>query len=257
MTCRRSSAVARCSVHPLRRLVTPAPVRTVSAASAASGPTQPAPTPSSACLSAERLSLGWGARREAKRSVMAAVAIVLAVVLAGCGVSAPVPSPSASAEVDLVAARRAAGIADCPQPAGEPVEGGLPELGLDCLGGDVTVALGALRGPTVINLWAQWCLPCRQEAPVLAAFDEARDDVNLLGINYDDPEPDWAIEFARRAEWTWPQLADPGKTVQGPLEIPGIPVSLLLDADGRIVARHHGAFDDLAQLTTWVDEGLA
>ena len=92
---------------------------------------------------------------------------------------------------------------------------------------------------------------------MLAAFDAARDDVSLLGINYDDPEPDWAIEFARLAGWTWPQLADPDQTVQAPLGIPGIPVSLLLDADGRIVARHHGAFDELDELTTWVDEGLA
>ncbi len=184
------------------------------------------------------------------------VSAVLAALLAGCSAVVP-PSPSPSPAVDLVAARRAAGIADCPQPVGEPVENGLPDLALECLGGDVTVSLSALRGPMVINLWAQWCLPCRQEAPVLAAFDAARGDVSLLGLNYDDPEPDWAIEFARLAGWTWPQLADPDKTVQAPLGIPGIPVSLLLDADGRIVARHHGAFSDLDELTTWVDEGLA
>lgn len=184
--------------------------------------------------------------------------VVLAVLLAGCSAVVPAepPTPTPS-ETDLVAARRAAGIDDCPQPAGEPVENGLPDLTLECLGGDVTVALGALRGPMVINLWAQWCLPCRQEAPVLAAFATARDDVSLLGINYDDPEPDWAIEFARLVGWTWPQLADPDKTLRAPLGIPGIPVSLLLDSEGRIAARHFGAFDDLEQLTSWVDEGLA
>ncbi len=178
----------------------------------------------------------------------------LAVLLAGC--SAVVPAPSPSPTVDLVAARRAAGIEECPQPSGEAVAEGLPDLTLDCLGGDVTVSLGAVRGPMVVNLWAQWCLPCRQEAPVLAAFDAARDDVGLLGINYDDPEPDWAIEFARLSGWTWPQLADPDKTIQAPLGIPGLPTSLLLDADGRVAARHYGAFDDLDELTTWVDEGL-
>ena len=182
---------------------------------------------------------------------------LVAALIVGCSTVVPADSPTPTPDVDLVAARRAAGIADCPQPAGEPVEDGLPEVALECLGGDVTVPLGALRGPMVINLWAQWCLPCRQEAPVLAAFDESRDDVSLLGINYDDPEPDWAIEFARLAGWAWPQLADPDKTVQAPLGIPGIPVSLLLDAEGRIVARHHGAFADVGQLTTWVDEGLS
>lgn len=177
----------------------------------------------------------------------------LVTLLAGCAPSAVVPSPDA----ELIAARRAAGIADCPQPSGEPVADGLPDLALECLGGDTTVSLAALRGPMVINLWAQWCLPCRQEAPVLAAFDTARDDVALLGINYDDPQPDWAIEFAELSGWTWPQLSDPEKTVEAPLQLPGIPISLLLNADGQVVARHAGAFSDLAELTDWVDQGLA
>jgi thiol-disulfide isomerase/thioredoxin len=180
--------------------------------------------------------------------------VLLAMLLAGC--SAIVPTTSPTPGTDLVAARRAAGIQDCPQPVGEAVTGGMPELTLDCLGGDATVSLAALRGPMLINLWAQWCLPCRQEAPVLAAFDAARDDVGVLGINYDDPEPDWAIEFARLSGWTWPQLADPDKTIQAPVGVPGIPVTLLLDAEGRIVTRHSGAFTDLDELSAWVDEGL-
>ena len=221
----------------------------------------------SATLRVERSTQGSGSRREGWRPgwegwrsvgrLRGVASAVLVVLLAGCSAVVPASSTPTSPEGELVAARRAAGIEDCPQPVAEPVEEGLPEMTLECLGGDVTVSLGALRGPMVINLWAQWCLPCRQEAPVLAAFDAARDDVSLLGINYDDPEPDWAIEFARLAGWTWPQLADPDQTVQAPLGIPGIPVSLLLDADGRIVARHHGAFDELDELTTWVDEGLA
>ncbi|MGC3954668.1 MAG: TlpA disulfide reductase family protein [Propionicimonas sp.] len=191
--------------------------------------------------------------------VAGVVLAALTVLPAGCTAVVPgtSPSPSVSPSVDLVAARRAAGIEDCPQPTGEPVPDGLPDLTLDCLGGDATVPLGALRGPLLINLWAQWCLPCRQEAPVLAAFDAARDDVGVLGINYDDPEPDWAIEFARISGWTWPQLADPDKTIRASLGIPGLPVTLLLDADGRIVRRHFGAFEDLDQLSGWVDEGLA
>lgn len=185
-----------------------------------------------------------------------AAAVLVAVAATGCAVPAP-PSGPATPEVDLVAARRAAGIQECPQPTAEPVANGLPEVELDCLGGDSTVALSALRGPLVINLWAQWCLPCRQEAPVLRAFHEAHgEDVGLLGIDYNDPQPALAIEFAQLVGWTWPQLADPEKTTEVPLGLPGIPMSLLVDGDGRLVARHAGAFKDLAELEAWVAEGL-
>ena len=186
---------------------------------------------------------------------LAAAALVVA--LASACAPAPQAAPSGTPQADLVEARRAAGIADCPQPAGEPVAGGLPELELECLGGDSAVTLSALRGPLVINLWAQWCLPCRQEAPVLRDFQaEHGDEVALLGIDYNDPQPGLAIEFAQLAGWTWPQLADPEKTTEVPLGLPGIPVSLLVDADGRVVARHAGAFTDLAELEAWVDEGI-
>lgn len=209
---------------------------------------------STAGRGAERSSLRRDAR-PGSRVGAGAVGVVL-VLLAGCTPDVPVATP-APTHTDLVAARRAAGIADCPQPVGEPVTDGLPDLTLDCLGGDVTVPLAALRGPLLINLWAQWCLPCRQEAPVLAEFAAAREDVAVLGINYDDPEPDWAIEFARISGWAWPQLADPDKTIQASLGVPGIPISLLLDEEGRIAARHSGAFTDLDELTAWVDQGLA
>ena len=88
------------------------------------------------------------------------------------------PTPTSSAEVDLVAARRAAGIEDCPQPAGEPIEDGLPELTLECLGGDITVSLGALRGPTVVNLWAheQFGTPIPPEDSIRANPQEAAAD---------------------------------------------------------------------------------
>lgn len=188
------------------------------------------------------------------RFVGPVLAVLVAGVLAGCsgaGVPSVTPAP------DLVTARRAAGIEDCPQTTAAPVPGGLPDLELDCLGGDTTAALAGLRGPMVVNFWAQWCLPCRQEAPVLQAFHAAHgDEVALLGIDYDDPEPGWAIEFAQLAGWTWPQLVDPDKTTEAPLGLPGIPMSVLLDVEGRVVARHAGAFDNLAELEDWVDEGL-
>lgn len=194
----------------------------------------------------------------------AAASIVLALLLGGCapsvlggGATAPVSRP-ASVPTDLEAARRAAGIADCPPSSDAPVvAGGLPELTLECLGGGSSVRLAGLRGPMLINLWAQWCEPCRAEAGYLAAFATTQDDVAVLGINYTDPRPELAIEFAQLTGTTYPHLADEEATGKGPLGVPGIPFTLLLDAEGKVVARHPGEFASLTDLQGWVDEGLA
>lgn len=188
-----------------------------------------------------------------RRFALAAVALLLV----GCAVPAAATAPAPS--TDLVAARRAAGIADCPQPKPSgPVAGGLPQLSLECLGGGTQVDFAALRGPMVINFWAQWCLPCRQEATFLAEFAADQEaPASLLGVNYDDPQPAWAIEFAQLVGWKYPQLRDPAKVTAGPLGVPGIPLSLLLDAEGRVVARHAGAFASTAELRGWVRKGLS
>ena len=199
-------------------------------------------------------------------SRLAAMGAAIAALLAGCSASVPsqggASAPSATvasrpADVDLVAARRAAGIADCPASSAAPaVPGGLPDLTLDCLGGDTTVRLAGLRGPLLINLWAQWCEPCRVEAGYLAAFASTQKRVAVLGINYQDPQPALAIEFASLVGTTYPQLVDEETTSKGPLAVPGIPLTLLVDADGVVVARHPGEFVSLENITDWVDEGL-
>jgi thiol-disulfide isomerase/thioredoxin len=192
--------------------------------------------------------------------VRAAAAAVLCLLLpAGCAAVQPGAgtTPAATAAVDLVAARRAAGIPDCPAAtSAAPVAGGLPALTLDCLGGDAGLDLASLRGPLLVNYWAQWCLPCRQEAPHLAGLAKDRPELDVLGVDYGDPQPGLAIEFAQLAGWTHPHLEDPERLSAGPVGVPGIPFSLLLDEHGRVVARHAGQFDTRAELLAWIDEGL-
>ena len=61
----------------------------------------------------------------------------------------------------------------------------------------------------------------------------------ILGIDIEDPRPEWAIEFAR-AVLEVPQLVDQEKVIAGPLQLTGPPVTLFVRADGTIAYRHAG-----------------
>ncbi|MGA4668963.1 redoxin family protein [Propionibacteriaceae bacterium Y1923] len=175
-----------------------------------------------------------------RRRLMAGVAAL--VLLAGCTTGATT-EPEDNPERQQ--AYQAAGIDPCPEaPPTAAVEGGLPELTLQCLStGSESTLSGLAKGrPMVINFWAQWCGPCRAEAPFLKSVSEkTAGRVNFLGIDTVDPQPDLAIEFARVAGWTYPQLTDPDKHSYGPpLNVPGLPHTIFVDAEGRIVGQHVG-----------------
>ena len=191
---------------------------------------------------------------------------IVILVLAGCG-GAPTPEPTLpepSAPVispeELEQAKQAAGIADCPtsDPAVAAVDSGLPDLVLACLGGGREVRLAGLRGrPMMINIWAQWCEPCQDEAPFIAEVANANDsDLMILGIDYEDPRPDRAIEFARVLTWRFPQLVDQDKALAGPLQITGPPQTFFVRADGTIAGRHVGPFRSAEQIRSQAEEHL-
>lgn len=198
-----------------------------------------------------------------RRGKAAAVLALLALLATGCvpsvvDGSGPPTTGTRASSAELVAARKAAGIADCP--AGSDlaaVTGGLPDLTLECLGSDTSVRLAGLRGPMLVNLWAQWCEPCRAEAALLADFASGQSEVAVLGVNYTDPQPALAIEFAGLTGMTFPHVVDEEHVLKAPLGVAGIPYSLLLDAEGTVVARHPGQFRSRAELEQWVAEGLA
>lgn len=183
---------------------------------------------------------------------LVAAASGLALVLAGCAAPSTDPAPDLRVAPELVAQREAAGIPDCPETPADatPVADGLPDLLLGCLGSGRQVNLAGLRGtPMVVNVWAQWCAPCRDEAPYLAEFAQrAGDRVLVLGIDHADPDPELALRFAEEAGWTYPHLTDPLKKAAGPLRLQGIPITLYVDADGRIAHRLAGGITSTEQL---------
>jgi len=181
----------------------------------------------------------------------------------GAATSAPPEvAPSSAARSKALAAQKSkAGIADCPasDPSVAAVEGGLPDLVLPCLGGGRDVRLAGLRGrPMIVNVWAQWCGPCREEAPYLRDVSAAnRSDAIILGVDYvDGVQPDKAIEFAQVSGWTYPQVADTDKALAAPLQILGPPYTFFVRADGTIAGRHSGAFSSADQIRTLARQHL-
>jgi thiol-disulfide isomerase/thioredoxin len=183
-----------------------------------------------------------------RRRTPVAIAAGWLVLLAGCSIGVPPESGAGGStpvaqqsrvDVDtpeLRAAKRAAGIADCAPGAGPaPADDGLPEVTLPCLGGGRDVALSDLKGPLVINLFAQWCKPCRDEMPLYQRLhDEAGDRVRVLGVDYLDTQPGAALALARETGVTYPLLADPDGRLRSSLRVSGLPRVVFVDEDGRV-----------------------
>lgn len=133
--------------------------------------------------------------------------------------------------------KKQAGVEDCEPGTGEPVATGLPDVTLPCLGGGPDVNVASLRGPLVVNFWAQNCGPCRREMPIYQAFYEKYGDrVGVLGIDYLDVRPDWALDLVRDTGVKYPSLADPGTLLaEGGLVVPGLPAIVFIDEEGHAV----------------------
>ena len=159
-------------------------------------------------------------------------------------------------EVDTPALREAKariGMEDCEPGTGAPVDGGLPELTLACLGGGRDVELASLRGPLVINFWASWCDPCRKEMPALEELHEQYGNrVQVLGVDVNDLFPDRALALADETGVTYPSLADPGGEVFGHEVLnfvaTGVPAFVYLDESGTVVGSSSGGVESVDEI---------
>ena len=163
------------------------------------------------------------------------------------------PAPAAPPRPDVSALRAAAALEPCPAGLGPQ----LPDVVLPCLGGgpDVELRAQAPGRPTIVNVWASWCAPCAEEAPDLVAFHRrAAGRVGVVGVlNVDVVSR--GLAFSRDFGMRYPSLVDDDGEVLRAFP-PGPPVTLFLDAEGRVVHTRSGAFRDLAELEALVAEHL-
>ncbi|HET8861919.1 MAG TPA: TlpA disulfide reductase family protein [Solirubrobacterales bacterium] len=121
----------------------------------------------------------------------------------------------------------------------------VPDRALPVLGGSGEGSIADYRGQWVlVNLWASWCLPCREEAPELDQF--ARQyrgrNVRVLGINVQDNSDD-ALAFLRDHEVEYPQLRSVGDERSEAFGSTGVPENFLVDPRGRLALIRRGPVD--------------
>lgn len=127
-------------------------------------------------------------------------------------------------------------------PAALPAAGqAAPDFTLKSASGQ-NLRLRELRGEVVlINFWATWCGPCRQEMPLLNKIHEQyrKAGFTLLGVNIDD-DPAAARDMARKLGVAFPVLLDTDKRVSKLYDVDTMPATLLVDRNGKVRYVHRG-----------------
>jgi cytochrome c biogenesis protein CcmG, thiol:disulfide interchange protein DsbE len=138
--------------------------------------------------------------------------------------------------VGVVAVAAVFGLALIDRNAGQPTSGPAPDFTLTTLDGQ-DVRLSDLRGQVVvINFWASWCVPCRDEAPALQAVWERYRDrgVVLLGVAWTDTERN-ARAFIDEFSQNYPNGLDLGTRIGELYGITGVPETFVIDQQGQVV----------------------
>jgi len=123
----------------------------------------------------------------------------------------------------------------------DEVEGPAPEFALAAKDGG-EVSLAGLEGQVVmVNFWASWCGPCREEMPHLEALHQRYSSLGftLLGVNVDKDSAD-AAEFLEETPVTFPILLDPESSVSELYDVIAMPTTVLVDRHGNRRYIHHG-----------------
>lgn len=108
----------------------------------------------------------------------------------------------------------------------------------------------------VVNYWATWCAPCRKEIPDLSTLHDARDDLTVLGLAFEDTDVEVFREFLDAFPASYPILTvdvyDPPAALGAPM---ALPTTYLVDPQGRLVETWIGPITSTTVLDRIADEG--
>lgn len=164
----------------------------------------------------------------------------------------------AAALVALVLASAAATLGAGSAHAMDTMDGDPVSFELERLEGG-TLSIESLRGQwVVLNYWATWCAPCRKEIPDLSALHERADHITVVGLAYEETEPEAFREFLAELKPSYPNLLvdvfDPPQPFGPPR---ALPTTIVLDPDGVPVKTFVGPVtgEQLEAFVDGTDEG--
>jgi peroxiredoxin len=126
-------------------------------------------------------------------------------------------------------------------PAWSENSGAAPNFTLTDRDGN-TVSLEDLRGQVVmINFWASWCCPCREEMPLLEQIHQRYQPLGftLLGVNVEENSSD-AVSWLKDRPVSFPILFDPDNGVSKLYDVVAMPSTVIVDRQGNVRFLHHG-----------------
>jgi len=126
--------------------------------------------------------------------------------------------------------------------AAQTLSGPAPNFSLQSRDGQ-QVSLASLKGKVVmVNFWATWCVPCRQEMPHLEALYEKYNSLGfeLLAVNVEKNNAEGARKWLEETPVTFPVLFDPNNEVTKLYKVQTMPSTVLVARDGTMRFIHHG-----------------
>jgi thiol-disulfide isomerase/thioredoxin len=96
----------------------------------------------------------------------------------------------------------------------------------------------------ILNFWATWCPPCREEIPELVQLQARyKDKLQVIGASEDDDEPQKVEQFVQRYGINYPIVMATKELIDNYGGVPALPTSFLIDAQGRVMQKHTGLYE--------------